>query len=189
MVFFLISESPIMQLTTSSTNALIQKCLAKHFSLTQIAEILGVTPSAVSQQISQHGLAAQPSTSADGNLFDNLLDETESKVLARLARSVESNPNLNPLHLTKILQTLNAAKRKVSLSQTNVQPSEATATLVLPQFILNQTVVINENNEVKEVGGVLLESLPANNVKDLFSPTSNSSNVELANAAAHFVLN
>ena len=169
-----------MQLTTDRTHKLIQDCLAKNFSITQIAQVLGVTPSAVSQQISAYNLANSSSASELLEDLDSLLDSTEHKIICQLANTNVSS--LNPLQLGKLLQQVNGAKRRASqVGPAPVGGANVTATLVLPQFILNQHVVINERNELKEVGGTLLESLPSQQVKELFGasneklPTGNTS--------------
>lgn len=163
-----------MQLSTERTHKLIKDCLAKSFSVGQIAQILGVTPSAVSQQISTYKLAsseATPPTAA--NDLDSLLDSTEHRILSSLAEKLTpaTTAQLNPLQLGKLLTQVNGAKRRAASSQQPTSAPAATATLVLPQFILNQHVVINDRNELKEVGGVLLESLPSQQVKQLFGAT------------------
>jgi hypothetical protein len=98
--------------------------------------------------------------------LDSLLDSTEHKIVSQLANTNVSS--LNPLQLGKLLQQVNGAKRRASQGGQPTSTGSPTATLVLPQFILNQHVVINERNELKEVGGTLLESLPSQQVKDLF---------------------
>jgi len=127
--------------------------VAAGFTDTQIAESLGVTPSAVAQAIEKYEIRQLAETKLKASKFASI-DENLNKVEDMLAKKlVAAAATLeDPLKITRVLQAVNAAKRR-SLSEGSASaPQTSIAILNLPQR-MSVHVVKNENNEVVEIDG------------------------------------
>lgn len=127
--------------------------VAAGFTDSQIAESLGVTPSAVAQAIEKYDIKNLAETKAKASKFstiDDALNKAEEILALKLVQSVQMMED--PLKIARVLQTVNGAKRR-SLDEGATQtPQTQIAILNLPQRqIVN--VITNANNEVVEIDG------------------------------------
>lgn len=139
--------------------------LKSGFEISQIAAGLGVTASAVSQLIEAEnlqGIAAQNSKFAE---LDNQYNSLEEKVIKQLDRSLNIVAT-EPTKLANILRILNGAKRRsLSEGQTIVNHNDVRfVQLNLPARAIPK-VVKNANNEIIEVEGRVLSTMPSNLVQ------------------------
>lgn len=144
----------------SSSRDYIVAGLRNGFNDSQIAQALGVTQSAISQAIDAHGLRELANANSKFIEHDEKLNDLESTVLTKLEKSIQ-HAILDPLKLTAIYKTLNGAKRRSlaegqNLGNNNVQ----LVNINLPRHV-QVKVGLNSRNEVVEVEGRPLLTLPA----------------------------
>lgn len=125
--------------------------LKSGFTETQIAQGLGVTPSAVHQTIQEKGLKDIAAENSQFKSIDDRYNRLEELALRKMEKSLELAV-LNPMQLTRVVNTLNGAKRRsLSEGQTIInQNNTQLVNLKLPERYAPK-VVKNENNEVIEV--------------------------------------
>lgn len=138
----------------------IVTALRQGFSESQIAQGLGVTQSAVSQFISTHGLLEEVRAKSRFMQIDEDLNSAEELILAKLKKSMQFAV-MNPLQWGQLLKIVNGAKRR-SLDEGRplVQDGVRLVNIRLPERMRIE-VAKNANNEVIEVQGRVLETLPA----------------------------
>jgi transcriptional regulator with XRE-family HTH domain len=150
--------------------------LGDNIGLTQVAAALGITPSAISQLISddeEFAAAVQARKLAKlelGNNLDAKYDALESKLLDKLERTVAFE--MNPVRVSAILSRVNAAKRRnSSTAPTDLVPQDIT-TISMPTVIVNnmqvnvqgQVVSVDEKEIITanktQLARLLLENIP-----------------------------
>ena len=158
-------------MSSSATDArvrVISECLNKGFSNNQIASHLGVTPSAVTQLVQEYGIERLPEAKAVG--IDEKLDSVEELLVNKLhSRLQNPNSQLNEMQIGNLLRTVNSCKRRsegaqaASLTQVN-----NVVNIHLPAYVV-KNIIVNAQNELLEIDGKPLISLPANEVEKMFS--------------------
>lgn len=144
----------------------------------QVAATLGVSPSLISQMLSSEEfkealVEKRYETLQRHNKRDSAYDELEDAALEQLRVSLPMV--MRPLELTRIIQTLNAAKRRGSSSPHAVHQQQNIATINMPTKIINQFVT-NINNQVVNVGGQPLITMPSSALlKNLEQKNGNNS--------------
>ena len=128
------------------------KLLGAGASQAQTAAALGVTESAISQLLSREDFAKNVATlryesAQKHNARDCKYDALEDKVLDSLEKWLPMVTK--PMELTKILSTLNSAKRRGSSSPEQVVQQQNVVNLILPTVITQQFTVSGNNQVVK----------------------------------------
>jgi predicted transcriptional regulator len=146
--------------------------LRNGFDQAQIAGAMGVTDSAISQFISEHGLAAVAAQNSQFKEHDNKLNALEESVLDKLAK-VMNTAILDPIRLAAVYKTLNGAKRRSLAEGQTIQNinNVRLVSLNLPRHV-EVKVGLNANNEVIEVEGRAINTLPAGKLVEMTQLTS-----------------
>lgn len=130
------------------------KLLGAGASQAQTAAALGVTESLISQMMAQDEFSQAVSTlrfeaAQKHNERDATYDTLESKTLNQLEKYLPTVTK--PMELTRILATLNAAKRRGSFAPEQIIQQTQVVNLVLPTVAMPQFVV-GGNNQVVSAG-------------------------------------
>jgi predicted transcriptional regulator len=146
----------------ASTAEQIITNVAKGLSQVQVAKMLGVDESYVSQVVnSEDGQAAIAELASQisevNEKFDTVLEETEMLALDRI-KNRTGMANLQ--QSLAIFKTLNAAKRRRDTSPATRQTVGEVQVLVLPQIAVTN-YVMNSNSEIIEVEGRTMISADA----------------------------
>jgi predicted transcriptional regulator len=138
----------------------IVSALKQGFSQTQIAQGLGVTSSAVHQFVEEHGIAAEVAAQSQFMNIDSKMNDLEERILGKLEASVK-HAVMDPLKWAHLFKIVNGAKRR-SLSEGR-PVYEGGSTLVALNLPQRMTIEVtrNQQNEVIEVQGRALHTLPA----------------------------
>lgn len=146
--------------------------LRNGFDQTQIAGAMGVTDSAISQFIAEHGLAAVAAQNSQFKEHDNKLNALEEAVLDKLGKVMQT-AILDPIRLSAVYKVLNSAKRR-SLAEGQTIQNINNVRLVsinLPKHV-EVKVGLNSRNEVIEVEGRSINTLPAGKLVEMTQSTS-----------------
>ena len=138
--------------------------LKSGFTESQIAEGMGVSQSAVRQYIQAHSLEKIAKENSQFKEIDKTLNDTEALIAEKLHRAMK-NAILNPMQLGRLLQIVNGTKRR-SLAEEQQVINQSNVRLVQLNFRPRQTpeVVRNSRNEVIEVNGRALSTIPSGKV-------------------------
>ena len=145
----------------ASNTRMIVDLLGKGYAVSDVARILEVTPSAVSQVATAHAIEID-NISADYRMAavaqDMALDEIEGMLVEKLKAlaAIETDST----KVLKMFQTINISKRR-SRGEGSAQPVHSTnitqnvVHLTLPAHVANKAVeyIVNPNNEVVQVAG------------------------------------
>lgn len=160
--------------TGTSTEERALSLLGAGVSAESTAAALGVSVSRISQLLSSEGFASQVSELRFKNLAkhnerDSKLDTLEDTIINKLENSL--GLVVRPMELTRILQVINAAKRRGSSTPEAITEKQQIVQLTMPVNILNNFAVqVNINNQVTQVGeqslltiqsGALLKTIEA----------------------------
>src|SRR5687768_9308931 len=115
----------------------------------KVAEALGIDSSRISQLITDEQFAAKLSDAKFEHLnkhneADNELDALEAKVRERLMDNLDAV--YKPMELVRVLQVVNAAKRRGSSTPAAITEQTQILNLVMPTKIINKFVT-NINNQ------------------------------------------
>lgn len=178
--------------TLSSTESRALKLLGDGFAPEQVASAIGVSPSRISQLLSDENFSQEVANLRYQNLAahtdrDSRYDKLEDKLLQKLEASLSML--FDPMKIAKLLQVINGAKRRGVSSQEQIQTAQTVVQLNMPTQIF-QKFVTNVNNQVIQAGsqelitvqsGKMAELLAAsrapalNLLSDIMSPHQNSS--------------
>lgn len=136
----------------------------------QVASAVGVSPSYISQLLSTDEFSAAVSelrykSLQKHNERDSNLDSLEDKILEKMHQTLPLV--MRPMELTRMLQVVNAAKRRGTSTPDSVLQKQEVVTLSLPPVIINKFTT-NIQNQVVQTGnqelvtmqsGTLLEKL------------------------------
>lgn len=139
--------------------------LRSGFSEIQIANGLGVTQSAVQQHIEEHGLASMAAQNSKFQNIDSKLLSLEDALLDRLAKRLPLEVSLSAPKIAGIYRIINSAKRRSLGEGPNIQNTNVLVSLNLPARELPK-VVVSKNNEVVEVDGRVLQTLPSAKISE-----------------------
>lgn len=162
--------SDLSELKLTSTEERILDLLGQGVSQEVTASAVGVSPSFVSQLISQEAFAAIVAERKFTNLVkhnerDSRYDKLEDLALEKLETLLPLV--MRPMELTKILATINGAKRRGTSAPESIIEQQRVVPLVMPTQIINKFTT-NINNTVIKAGeqdlvtiqsGVLLKEL------------------------------
>lgn len=147
--------------------------LSKGLSAVQVAKALGVTEGYVSQLANEdsnkHKIQANRAIEVAGRLtIDSNYDKIEEYGTEALLKLVETKGSLlEPMKLMKIVQTANTARRRLEQNPAAAAGGQQfTINVTLPNVSLPLlSLVKSANNEVLEVGGQQLLTMPSQLVK------------------------
>lgn len=127
------------------------------------ASALGVTPSRISQLLSEQLFSDQVSTLRyenlqKHNLRDNSYDSLEDKLIEKLENSLPFM--LKPETILRAISTINGAKRRGQSAPDQTINQQNIVTLVLPTIIA-QKFTLNVDNQVTRAGEQELHTMPA----------------------------
>lgn len=160
--------------TSTSTEVRALSLLGAGVSAESTAAALGVSAARISQLLSSEEFSAQVAELRFKNLSkhnerDSKLDSLEDKIIDKLEGSLSLV--VRPLELTRMLQVINAAKRRGSSTPEAITEKQQIVQLTMPTNILNNfTVNVNLNNQVTKIGsqnlltiqsGTLLKTIEA----------------------------
>lgn len=132
----------------------------------EAAIALGITPSAVSQQVSDPHVASQLTTVQTEQLerstkLDEGYDRIEQKLVDQLEKTIPLL--MRPEVIAKVLTQVNSAKRRgAGHIRTNQGPNRI-LTLNIP-IALQQRFVVDARNQVIEAGDQTLVTMPSANI-------------------------
>lgn len=135
-------------------------CISSGFTDSQIAQAVGVTPSAVAQYIDAHDLRSQAKVSEKHKQTDNVLDDLELMAANKLKNLLTYESNI--MKVAQVLKVANGARRRSHGEGANTFNPQ-TAVLVqlqLPAHV-EAEFVRSPNNEIIGVGDRPLSTLPA----------------------------
>lgn len=126
-----------------------------------VAAALGVSPSRISQLLSNEAFAAQVAELRFNNLQkhnarDNKYDILEDKLLDKLERSIPLL--LRPGEILKAIQTINGAKRRGQSAPEQIHNQQTIVNVVLPTQII-QKFTTNVDNQVIKIGDEDLQTI------------------------------
>jgi lipoprotein-anchoring transpeptidase ErfK/SrfK len=152
-------------LTTSIEDRALQ-LLGSGISAEATANALGVTPSRISQLLSEQQFTDKVATLRYENLQkhntrDGAYDSMEDVLLDKLEQAIPFM--LKPGEILKALQVTNAAKRRGQSSPDQVVNQQNIVNLVLPEIIA-QRFTVNIDNQVTRAGDQELHTMPASNL-------------------------
>lgn len=156
-----------MSIPHHSTHTLaLTRLLGQGVSNKDVAEELGLTPSAVTQLASKPEVAqkieeAQATQLAASTAIDAKYDRIEDKLLDQLEKTIPLL--LRPMEISKVLQTVNGAKRRGVGHKSNEQGPARILNLNIP-VALQTKFVVNSNNQVVEAGEQTLVTMPSSNI-------------------------
>lgn len=155
--------------------------LASGCTAAQTAGALGITESAVSQMISDEDFAASLAsqkfeTLHKHNARDAELDSLEDNIIAMIKKGLGTV--WDPMKLARLLQVVNAAKRRGQSSPDAVIQKQTVIPLTMPTQII-QHFTTNLNNQVVQVGSTPLVTIQSGQMENLLA----KQNATLANAS------
>jgi predicted transcriptional regulator len=135
----------------------------------QTALALGLTPSAISQMVSDEIFAGELAKQKfealrKHNARDDELDALEDQIIESLKQV--AGMVMDPLKLTRMLAVINAAKRRGASSPEQVVQKQTIIKLNLPVTLM-QKFVVNANNQVVSVGAQDLVTIQSSRMKSL----------------------
>lgn len=144
----------------------ILAALKQGFSDSQIAAGLGVSQSAILQFIDGNDLRNQAAAESKFTKIDDQINTLEEKILQKLDASMKMAV-MNPLQWGGLFKIVNGAKRR-SLSEGRpiLEGGATLVQLTLPER-MRVSVQRNQQNEIIEVEGRLLTTLPAGKLVEM----------------------
>lgn len=166
-----------MKLTSTEDRAL--SLLGSGVTAEQTAAALGVTPSAISQLLSNAEFSKQVETLRYENLQrhnvrDSAYDTLEDKLLEKL----ESNLGflVRPESILKAIQVVNNAKRRGQSAPEQVNNQSTVTNLLMPTVVMQQFTA-NVNNQIIKAGGQDLLTIPSNSLLNKIEGKGEASSV------------
>lgn len=163
------TPTPSNHYSSGLTSGLEDKALSllgSGISAEQTAAALGVTPSRISQLLSESAFAARVAeirykSLQAHNLRDNKYDSIEDKLLKKLESQLPLI--MRPADIINALTKVNAAKRRGQSAPNQVTNQQTVVNLILPSAVVNK-VSIDMNNQVTKAGEQELLTMPSGNL-------------------------
>lgn len=132
------------------------------------AAAVGITPSRLSQMLSNEEFAKRVAEAKYKNLqrhneIDARYDSLEDKLLTKLEEKLPLM--MKPETVLNAIKIVNAAKRKGASNPTQITTKQQVVSIMLPQAILQQFVVTNDNQVIK-AGEQELITMPSGALRD-----------------------
>jgi len=143
---------------------------AENHSPTDIAGILGVTTSAITQALQQEDvqkLKEDFQLRTDAKVFDDKYDSLEARVASLLERKIATEGmSLKIRELTQTVQLLNGLKRRTGIHSGNSQGTGGSIVQInMPVRITQQSVVVSPRGEILEIDGRPMETIQPSNLR------------------------
>jgi hypothetical protein len=141
-----------------------------------VAAACGVTPSRISQLLSDEHFIAQVAEKRFANLekhniTDNKYDTLENVLLDRLKDCVPLL-GMDPMKLSRVLSIVNAAKRRGVSAPEQVTQQQTVVQLIMPNVIM-QKFTTNIANQVIQAGEQTLQTIPSHMLAGMYATSSN----------------
>lgn len=145
------------------------KLLGQGIGTEAVATALGVSPSRISQLLAIPAIAEEVSELRFKNLQkhnerDATYDSLEDDLLKKLKAA--SPLLLRPMEITKVLQVINAAKRRGSSAPESIVNQNTLVNISLPVKVINK-LTTNVNNQVISIGNQDLLTIQSSAVQAL----------------------
>jgi len=172
-----------MSQNLSATETKALNLLGQGFAPEMVASAIGVSPSRISQLLSQDGFAEQVAAARFQNLAsqterDSKYDTLEDQLLERLSKSL--GMLFDPLKIAKLLQVVNAAKRRGAAAPENITPQSTVVNLNMPTQIFQQFTT-NVNNQVIKAGSQELVTMQSGRMRELLESRKSTSDAKEIN--------
>lgn len=159
-------ETSAQEVRRGSTEERALVLLGQKIPPESVAAALGVSPSRISQLLSQEEFAAKVATLRYENLQkhnqrDTTYDSLEDKLLDKLSKSLPLM--FRPIEILKAIQVINGAKRRGQSAPESVVNQQTIVNLVLPTQI-TQKFTVNVNNQVISAGEQNLLTMQSGNL-------------------------
>lgn len=143
-----------MATTSTTTRDRALALLGNGIPAEQVAAACGVTPSAISQLLSEEGFASEVATARYQNLSkhnerDSKYDSIEDKLVDKLEDLLPLM--MRPMEVLKSIQVINAAKRRGSSTPDSIVNQQTVVQIVMPNVVVNKFVA-NAQNQVIRAG-------------------------------------
>lgn len=158
---------------SNSTRDRAISLLGQGFSQSQVAIAIGVTDSWISQLVTEPEVHDEISRLRSGALqekveADKTLDDLEKRALKLVADKLPFVRS--PMEATKIYATLNKANRKTAaVNPEHDKNTAVTVNITLPKAAAGIHIQLNQNNQVVEVEGQSMATLPSRALPSLAS--------------------
>ena len=158
--------------TSTEDRALV--LLGQGLAPEMVASAIGVTPSAISQLLSQEEFSIKVAelrytALASHTSRDAKYDAMEDKLLQRLESTL--GMLFDPMKIAKLLQVINGAKRRGITAPENITPPSTVVQLNMPTQIFAQFVT-NVNNQVIRAGEQELITVQSGNMTKLLDASN-----------------
>lgn len=167
----------------SHTEERALKLLGDGFAPEQVASAIGVSPSRISQLLSDDSFSQSVAelrykTLAAHTERDNAYDSLEDQLLQKLKGTLSML--FDPMKIAKLLQIINAAKRRGSQQQELLTAAQTVVQLNMPTQIYQQFVT-NVNNQVIKAGAQELITVQSGQMAGLLAASLDKSTHQIQN--------
>lgn len=174
---------------TSSFEERALSLLSSGISAAKTAEALGVDPSRISQLISEENFSARLAEAkfealSKHNQADAELDTIESKLRTRMMETIDTV--YKPMELTRMLQVVNAAKRRGQSAPENIVEKAQIINLTMPVKIVNK-LVTNINNQVVRANEQDLVTIQSGTLAARYKEQTNGTSPKLREEAERVI--
>lgn len=161
---------------TNSTDSRVLTLLGQGLGAEVVASAIGISPSRVSQLLSDATFAAQVAELRFQNLAkhnerDSSYDALEDKLLEKMRDLLPFM--MKPMEVLKAISIINAAKRRGSSTPESIIGQQTVVQLVMPTQIINnftaQKIETNINNQVVRAGQTDLITVQSSAMNQLLS--------------------
>lgn len=159
----------------------VAKMVAQNIPQERIAALFGVTAARVSQIVAEpefaqclgevRALLAADADADVGAQLDASYDNLELSLLRKLERSVTFLTK--PEEISRILTRINTAKRRAGPLQPGANPAAGTAVTINMPAVAIGKLVVSKQNEVIEVDGRALRTMPSAGLQNLLEANRN----------------
>ena len=170
-----------MSTTTTATKERALALLGQGVDPSMVASAIGVTPSAISQYLSEPEFLQEVArlryeALSKHNSRDSKYDALEDRLLEKLEDVIPFL--IRPLEISRILTQINAAKRRGSSAPSEISSQAQVINLILPTQIIQQFTV-NVNNQVIKAGSQDLLTVQSGRMSGLLAAKKGATDVEL----------
>lgn len=167
--------------TTTSTRERALSLLGQGVGPEMVASALGVTPSAISQYLSQEDFLQEVAVLryealSKHNTRDSKYDDLEDLLLEKLENVIPFL--IRPLEISRILTQINSAKRRGSSAPAEISSQAQVINLILPTQIIKQFTV-NSANQVIRAGDQDLLTVQSGKMSELLARKQGAQDVPI----------
>lgn len=180
-----------MTSTTTSTESRALSLLGQGMSAEVVASAVGVSPSRISQLLSDPNFAAEVATLRYENLAkhnqrDNKYDQIEDELVDRMKELLPMM--FDPMKILAAIKVINGAQRRGSSAPEAVIGQQNVVQLVMPTQIINSytthnSLSLNLNNQVVRAGDTDLITVQSGAMDRLLKASKENDHVKLINSS------